>query len=988
MRPKMPSFPCLAFALALVLAAGPLSAVDFTWQGGGADDNWSTAGNWDAPPVSAADTGIIFDTALAATPNQDVGSPFVLNSLTVTAFEAAGLTLTGNQIQFAGATPAFRNNAAVPVDIQTAVDLSVDTVYTGGDSTISGIISGGGGLTVAAAGTLTLTGANTYSGGTTVAAGTLTGNATSLQGDITNLAAVIFNQNVDGTYAGVISGAGTLEKTGLAGLTLSGANTYSGGTTVTAGFLEGDAASLQGGILNNATVIFNQAADGTYAGAMSGTGMLVKTGAGKLTLTGANTYSGDTAVAAGILEGDSTSLQGNIANDTAVIFNQAADGTYAGVLGGVGTLEKTGAGKLTLTGANVYTGGTTVTEGTLQGSATSLQGDILNNAAVVFNQAVDGTYANVISGTGTFVKMGAGTLTLSGANTYLGTTGVIAGELQINGSIGAGLTSVADGAAISGTGTIGGSVNNSGIIAPAGSVGTLSISGDYDHAATAIYLVEFTPTASDLIDVAGNANIAGGEVAPIIIDPIENYESKTYTILQAAAVVGTFDTFSAPPSTAVLSLELEYLPDRVDMVFARNSYASLGATPNQRSVAAALDSIRPGATGDLLAVLGTLDLLDLPALRAALDDISPASYDATSTVSLNTAKLFSGGVVGRMGQVRSTMQLARGGGGTPFDQLPRVAFPAAAMTGPPMAPPEPTTQMPRGFSEVREGRFGIWVRQFNTWAKQDSRGDAVGFDFNTHGVMLGGDVLVGDNFVAGGAIGYSKTGITLDRGVGDGDIEAIHALAYATFFKDSWYIDGALGFGYNSYDNTRNIKFLGRKADSEHDGQEYLAYFGGGYDFNLGGWILGPIGSLQYVYLKEDAFTESGAGAMSMSVDSRDSSSLQSALGLRFAKVFDVTSLFAEVFDIDSVKLMPELRAEWLHEFLQGAGSVTSRFAAAGGSFTVQGQEPGRDGAALGARLNMAFAKNVYVYVNYELLLQGGAGPTAHSLWAGLRVEF
>lgn len=73
------------------------------------------------------------------------------------------------------------------------------------------------------------------------------------------------------TVNGDISGAGTLTLTGL-----TGANTYSGGTTVSAGTLQGNTGSLQGDILNNSIVEFNQAADGTYAGVMSGTEELHK----------------------------------------------------------------------------------------------------------------------------------------------------------------------------------------------------------------------------------------------------------------------------------------------------------------------------------------------------------------------------------------------------------------------------------------------------------------------------------------------------------------------------------------------------------------------------------------------------------------------------------------------------------------------------------------------------------------------------------------
>ena len=298
------------------------------------------------------------------------------------------------------------------------------------NGTYAGVVSGAGSLTKTGAGALTLSGANTYSGGTTISAGALQGDTTSLQGNITDNASLIFNQGADGTFAGVVSGTGSLTKAGAGTLTLSGANTYSGGTTINAGALQGDTTSLQGNIADNASLIFNQGVDGAFAGAVSGTGGLTKTGAGTLTLSGANTYSGGTTISAGALQGDTTSLQGNIADNASLIFGQAADGTFAGAVSGAGSLTKTGAGTLTLSGANTYSGGTTINAGALQGDTTSLQGNIADNASLIFNQAANGTFVGVVSGTGSLTKTGAGALTLSGANTYSGGTTISAGVLQ------------------------------------------------------------------------------------------------------------------------------------------------------------------------------------------------------------------------------------------------------------------------------------------------------------------------------------------------------------------------------------------------------------------------------------------------------------------------------------------------------------------------------------------------------------------------------
>ncbi|PPT59361.1 hypothetical protein XarbCFBP8150_21240, partial [Xanthomonas arboricola] len=112
----------------------------------------------------------------------------------------------------------------------------------------------------------------------------------------------------------------------------------------------GDSASLQGAIVDNATLAFNQVADGVFTGSITGTGNVIKDGAGALLLNGANGYTGGTTITAGTLIGDTSSLQGDIANNAALVFNQNTAGVYAGTLSGTGSLQKAGTGALQLLG--------------------------------------------------------------------------------------------------------------------------------------------------------------------------------------------------------------------------------------------------------------------------------------------------------------------------------------------------------------------------------------------------------------------------------------------------------------------------------------------------------------------------------------------------------------------------------------------------------------------------------------------------------------
>ncbi|AXE65619.1 hypothetical protein BBF93_16320 [Hyphomonas sp. CACIAM 19H1] len=295
--------------------------------------------------------------------------------------------------------------------------------------TWSGDISGEGALNLLGGGLLILSGENDYEGGTFVDQGTLAGAAGALQGNIANNGTVEFRQSQDGIYSGAMTGDGVLRKLGGGVLELTGLNTYSGGTAVMQGVLAGNSASLQGTIWNGATVEFRETEAGTYGGQMSGEGTLRKTGAGALLLTGANSYSGGTAVEEGTLIGAAGALQGDISNAGMVEFLQMQDGIFAGAITGGGAVRKTGAGVLLMTGQNSYTGATEVVEGTLMGAAGSIQGDVLNNASVVFTQAEEGTYSGSMSGEGALIKIGDGRLELAGANTFAGNISVLEGVL-------------------------------------------------------------------------------------------------------------------------------------------------------------------------------------------------------------------------------------------------------------------------------------------------------------------------------------------------------------------------------------------------------------------------------------------------------------------------------------------------------------------------------------------------------------------------------
>ncbi|EMD3442348.1 fibronectin-binding autotransporter adhesin ShdA [Salmonella enterica] len=294
-----------------------------------------------------------------------------------------------------------------------------------GEGELENTLSGSGSLMKTGTGELTLSGDNSYSGGTTITDGTLTADhADSLgTGAVANSGVL---QVGEGELENTLSGSGSLVKTGTGELTLNGDNDYSGGTTIDDGVLIADNAdSLGTGAVANSGVL--QVGEGELENTLSGSGSLVKTGTGELTLSGDNSYSGGTTITDGTLTADHADSLGSGDIDNSGVL-QVGEGELENTLSGSGSLVKTGTGELTLSGDNTYSGGTTITGGTLTADhADSLGTGAIANSGVL--QVGEGELENTLSGSGSLVKTGTGELTLSGDNSYSGGTTISDGTL-------------------------------------------------------------------------------------------------------------------------------------------------------------------------------------------------------------------------------------------------------------------------------------------------------------------------------------------------------------------------------------------------------------------------------------------------------------------------------------------------------------------------------------------------------------------------------
>lgn len=304
----------------------------------------------------------------------------------------------------------------------------------------------------------------------------------------------------------------------------------------------------------------------TIASVLTGSARLVKDMGGTLVLTGTNSYTGGTAINGGTLRVSSDANLGDAAGGlsfnggtlditstfgsgrtvdlvgTGTFLAQGAGLNLRGLVSGAGALVKDGNGSLTLTVDNSYTGGTTINAGLLQlgegGTTGSILGNIVNNGRFAVSRSNLYTLTGTISGSGDVLNTGTGTTILTAANSYAGVTLVSTGTLLINGnqSAATGLTTVRAIATLGGTGVIGGNVDLNGTLSPgAGGAGTLTINGNLSMGASARLAYDFgAPNAvgnalNDVVNVGGNLTLDG--TINVAITPGGAFDIGLYRVL-------------------------------------------------------------------------------------------------------------------------------------------------------------------------------------------------------------------------------------------------------------------------------------------------------------------------------------------------------------------------------------------------------------------------------------------------------------------------
>ncbi|MFD4838773.1 autotransporter domain-containing protein [Achromobacter sp. NPDC058515] len=714
---------------------------------------------------------------------------------------------------------------------------------------------------------------------------------------------------------------------------------------------------------------FNVADLGAAGSAASyqGFGVFEKRGASTWTLTGATAETTNWTIRDGALSIASdaslgasdgkVTLNGGALRTTTVIgtardielglgggtLQTDADLESTGAIGGVGKLTKTGAGTLTLVGANTYSGGTDIAGGTVVASIASLgTGDIRNDGALVLAQDANAVDGRIIDGIGTLTKQGSGRVVLNGGGAMSGGTRVQAGALIINGAFANSAVTVASGATLGGSGSVGATtVQTGGAIAPGNSIGTLRVNGNYVQQAGSTYVVEIGGASADQIAVNGTATLDAGAAMSVVRTGSQLYKAGTsYQVLgTTGGLTGTYAVSGDMVVTPFLSLAERYDATNAYLTVTQTGDVEDAAeTPNQSATAG-------GATGTVVSD-ALLNSPTFDAARSALDQLS-----GSALASAKGAMLYDS---------RYSRDLA-------IDRL-RNAFCTEGAS-------EPHERDGRTNGDTCGNGRVAWGQTWGGWGHTNGNGNAGGIDRDSAGFVVGVDVPTGA-WRVGVLAGYSSGRYKVDDQNARSSTDDYHLGVYGGTQWDRLALRLGGVYTWHDIDSARdvNVAAVGGRMKADYRANTAQAFAELGYRLGDGPVTMEPFVNLAYVNLHTDGFTESG-GLAALRSRGGDTSTTFSTLGLRGSSRIGAGSVDATVRGL----------VGWRRAY----GDITpqSHVSFQGGDvFTISGVPLGKDAVVIGAGLDLHVTSRVTASVAFDG--QFGGGATDRAVSASLRVLF
>ncbi len=515
---------------------------------------------------------------------------------------------------------------------------------------------------------------------------------------------------------------------------------------------------------------------------------------------------------------------------------------------------------------------------------------------------------------GSLIKSGAGQLILTGNNTYRGPTTVNGGLLTVNGALTSAVT-VNDNATLGGSGRIGALTANSGSrVAPGNSIGTLNVAGDVTFAPGSTYAVELSPTSSDRIVAGGTATVSGATVSlslensPTLLSSAETQSllGRQYDILQAAGgIQGRFG--AVLPNYLFIGGSLDYSGNGIQLDIERNAtaFASVGQTPNQRAVAAAVEGL--GAGNSVYESL--LLAADAPAAQHAFQQLSGEIYPALGSMLINDSR-----------QLRDALG----------ERLHNAS--AAHSNG--------------------------WIKALGAWGTTDSSHDTAGYSTSIGGLLAGFDGALDEQTRIGLVTGYSDSSLSMGSGThSSAKVDSYHLGAYAGHETGAWRLSTGAAYSWHRADVKRDLQYgnVSGKQKAKVDASTTQVFGEAAYRLHLQPLALEPFANLAYVHLDTEGFREKGnAAALKSTGDQRDA--VLSTLGVRVLKTFNLSA--QQSLDVSG-------HLGWQHSLSAIDSGQHLRFASGGTPYSVESSALLRDAALVGVQAGLALSKDVRVNLDY-----------------------
>ncbi|MGL3604885.1 autotransporter outer membrane beta-barrel domain-containing protein [Rhizobium sp. G187] len=827
----------------------------------------------------------------------------------------------------------------------------------------------------------------------------------SMQGVFSNVDVIMIGSGV--TYFGAAQTVDSLADVSelylLAGSllnmsTLSGTiNNLSGGGDIdTTGSLTVNGGAFDGNLDVDGTLTFDGYTQ--WSGLFLGTGSVRVSYSGDLSTFNSDVFDSDVALAVdGVYRVNASTEIGALTGSGAILLASAdltvdtggVDSLYSGHTLGDGFLIKDGAGALTIGSSGSLQVDTIVEDGSLVLQTSVLNGDIENNADLIFDLgATNIAYNGALSGTGDFTKLGNGTLTLTGSNAYSGSFSVLDGRLVSNtlGLQGAVFNQAAVTFDQIGTGTYASTMSGSGSLSKTGAgqliwtgIGTYTGATEVDEG-----LLTVNGSLASSVTVGSGAALGG------------------------SGSVGAIDALSGAT------------------IAPGNSIGTLTVAGNANFAAGSIYDVEVNGLGqsDLLDVGGVLTVSSSASVTVGPENGTDTGIDYASPITYTIATA-SGGVSGTFGSVVDSFAFLDAS--LSYDPnaiyltLTRLSFTDSAGTPNEEAAGDAVDSLPNGpvtdallgvtdeeraralrdlageihaslgqglsdaagverdgvLSELAApGRGRFWSVAHGTVNRWQTDEVASGGSLQGGGITFGGDLFQADTFTLGIMAGYDSLAMDLSETSAEADIESVHIGAYGAWKGEAM----ALRFGsiYSSHaiDTARtvDVSTLNERLTADYRGDTVQAFAELSTDAALGDVTIQPFLGAAVIHSQQESFSESG-GAAALSGRAEQELFAETSLGVRFDHTMSVGE--------QALRLYGALG--FTHAISEDRSSATLAFDGSQ-DFTVQGKEATRNSGALKLGLATEIAEGATFDLNYGA--QIASGDFRQSVKAGVRVAF